>query len=123
MEPAAGPADDAGPEDHRHRIDLDQVGRAEELGDLLVLADQVQAVEVVVGDHGAFPRGDLAGHEVEDFLGAHQVHRAAQNLHALFRAAVQTESSDAPLERSVPRWKKHLDRTPTTWSTGLQEQT
>ncbi|MNV68320.1 hypothetical protein D3C71_1611600 [compost metagenome] len=52
---------------------------------------QIEAVQVVIGDDAALARLDAAFDVQQDFLGPHQVDGLAQDAHALFGAAFLPE--------------------------------
>jgi hypothetical protein len=109
VEAAAGPADDARPEDQRHAVDLDQLGGLEEVDDLRVLLQQIKAVQVVVGDDRALAAGDPARHEVEDLLRAHEIHLAPEHLHALLGSTVHAVRAARLHGKRVASRKEHLN--------------
>ncbi len=68
------------PGDGRPGIDLDQIGAGVEGGHLRLAAQQVEAVQIVVGDQHPWPACRGLRDARQHLIGRHQVHGAAQQL-------------------------------------------
>ena len=80
-----------GPHQQRRRVDLDQICAAIEVLEGGVLAQQIEAVGIVIGDDSTEAAANAPGDEMQDLFGFDQIHGLAKQADPLLGPAVQPE--------------------------------